>query len=61
MLVDYFLRSGYYNTALKLAQDSSIEVWLETTFLEIANAHFKHEYRGYLTSVSVSYIRDGAK
>jgi macrophage erythroblast attacher len=26
MLVDYFLRSGYYNTALKLAQDSSIEV-----------------------------------
>ncbi|XP_064630741.1 E3 ubiquitin-protein transferase MAEA-like [Lineus longissimus] len=25
MLVDYFLRSGYYNTALKLAQDSSIE------------------------------------
>jgi len=26
MLVEYFLRSGYYNTALKLAQHSDIEV-----------------------------------
>ena len=26
MLVEYFLRAGYYNTALKLAQHSDIEV-----------------------------------
>lgn len=26
MLVDYFLRSGYYDTALKLAQHSDIQV-----------------------------------
>ena len=26
MLVDYFLRSGYYNTALDLAKSSGIEV-----------------------------------
>jgi len=28
MLVDHFLRSGYYNTAIKLAQHSGIEVGL---------------------------------
>ena len=27
MLVDHFLRSGYYNTAIKLARHSGIEVW----------------------------------
>ena len=26
MLVEYFLRAGYYNTAIRLAQHSSIEV-----------------------------------
>lgn len=26
MLVEYFLRAGYYNTALKLAKHSNIEV-----------------------------------
>jgi len=26
MLVDHFLRSGYYNTAIKLARHSGIEV-----------------------------------
>ena len=28
MLVDHFLRSGYYNTAIKLARHSGIEVLL---------------------------------
>ena len=27
MLVEYFLRAGYYNTAIKLAKHSGIEVW----------------------------------
>lgn len=26
MLVEYFLRTGYYNTAIKLARNSGIEV-----------------------------------
>jgi len=29
MLVDHFLRSGYYNTAIKLARHSGIEVFLQ--------------------------------
>ena len=31
MLVDHFLRSGYYNTAIRLARHSGIEVTLSTT------------------------------
>jgi macrophage erythroblast attacher len=28
MLVEYFLRAGFYNTAIKLAQQSEIEVYV---------------------------------
>jgi len=32
MLVDHFLRSGYYNTAIKLARHSGIEVTFVASF-----------------------------
>lgn len=39
MLVEFFLRAGYYNTALKLARHSEIEVHFDLLFVKV------HEHR----------------
>jgi len=44
MLVDHFLRSGYYNTAIKLARHSSIEVLIWLLFSSGLIAEFLKNY-----------------